>query len=106
MRLHLAAPDDRTAGVQDGVAGPELGSARSVASGRVMPVPTEVGVGVHFEDHAAFGVQINSLLPRGLEVLHKVDYCVPMRLLWILIEAGALMHHMVNFGLSALLKEF
>ena len=35
-----------------------------------MPVPTKFGVGVHFEVLSAFGVQCNSLLLLGLEVLH------------------------------------
>ena len=105
MRLHLAAPDDRTAGVQDDVAGLGLGVAQVVSGGRVMPVPTEVGVVVHFEYLAAFGFQCHSLLPCGLEVLHEVDDCVPMRLPRIHIEAGALMRRICDVGPSALLKE-
>ena len=105
MRLHLAAPDDRTAGVQDDVAGLGLGVAQVVSGGRVMPVPTEVGVVVHFEYLAAFGFQCHSLLPCGLEVLHEVDYRAPMRIPQILREAGVLMHRIGHIGTSAVFKE-
>ena len=70
-----------------------------------MPVSTEVDVDVHLEALAYLGAQHNSLLPRGLEVLHEVDYCVPTRRLRILGEAGALMRRIEDVGPIALLKE-
>ena len=69
MRLQLAAPDDWAAGIQDVVAGPGLDSYCVVAGGRVVPVSEKIGIGVYLEALAAFGVQHDSLQPRGLEVL-------------------------------------
>ena len=71
-----------------------------------MLVSTKMGVGVHLEALAAFGVQRDSLRPHGLEVLDQVDYCVPLRRHWILVEAGALMHCIGNVRSGALLEEF
>ena len=90
MCLQLADPDDRAAGVQDGIAGPGICGSWIFASGRAMPVIIEVGIGVHLKALPALVVQCDSLSPCGLEVLDKVDYRVPMRCLWILVEAGAL----------------
>ena len=56
MCLQLAVPDDRTAGVQDGVAGPGLGGAWVVTIVRAMSVSIEVEIGVHLEALAALGV--------------------------------------------------
>ena len=78
MRLQLDTPDDRASRVQDIVAGPGLGDAWIVAGGRVMPVSKKVGVRVHLESLAAFGVHRDSFCPCGLEVLDQVDYCVPV----------------------------
>ena len=76
--LQLATPDDWTAGVQDGIAVLGLGGAWIIAGGRAMSVSIKVGVGVHLGALSAFGVQHDSLRPRGLEVLEQVDYCVPV----------------------------
>ena len=70
-----------------------------------MPVSTEVGVGVYLKSLADFGVQRDSLRLHGLEVLHKVDYRVPVRRPWILGEAGALMCCIGYVRPSALLEE-
>ena len=70
-----------------------------------MPVSTKVIFGIHLEALAALRVQCNSLLPCGLEVLHKVDYRVPVRRPRILEEAGTLMRRIGDVGPSALLKE-
>ena len=68
-----------------------------------MSVPTEVCVSVHLEALAAFGVQRDSLLSHGLEVLHEVDYHVPMRLPRILREPVTLMRCIGNVGPIALI---
>ena len=105
MRLQLADPDDRAAGVQDGVAGPGICGSWIFASGRTMPVITEVGIGVHLKALPAVVGQRDSLHPRGLEVLDKVDYRVPLRYPWILVEAGALMCHIDDVRPSAILEK-
>ena len=84
LRLHIAASDYWAAVLQDGLAGLVLCSAWFVAGVRAMPVSTEVGVGLHLEYLAAFKFQRDSLRPRGLEVLEKVYYRVPVRRPWIL----------------------
>ena len=70
-----------------------------------MPVIIEVGIGVHLKYLPAFGVQRDSLRPRGLEVLDKVDYRVPVRCPWILLEEGALMCHIDDVRPSAILEK-
>ena len=76
LRLKLAAPDDGAAGVQDGVAGLRLGGAWIFAGGRVMPVTTKVGISVSFKNLVTFGIHHDSVIPRGLEILNQVGYCV------------------------------
>ena len=105
MRLQLGAPDDRAAGVQDGVAGPGVCGSWIFASGRSMPVITEVGISVQLKALPDLGVQHDSFRPCGLEVLEKVDYSVPMRCPWILVEAGALMCHIEDVRPSAILEK-
>ena len=106
MRLQLAAPDDQAAGVQDDVAGPGVCGSWIFDSGRAMSVIIEVGIVVHLKSLPALGVQHDSLRPCGLEVLDKVDYFVPVRCLWILVEAGALMCHIEDVRPSAILEKF
>ena len=105
MCLQLADPDDRAAGVQDGVAGPGICGSWIFASGRAMSVIIEVGIGVHLKSLPAFRVQRDSLRPCGLEVIDQVAYRIPMRIPCILVEAGALMRCIGDVGPSAILKE-
>ena len=70
-----------------------------------MTVIIEVGIGVHLKSLPASGVQRDSLHPRGLEVLYKLDYSVPVRYPWILLEAGALMCHIDDVRPSAILEK-
>ena len=79
MRLQLAAPDDWAAGIQDDVAGPGICGSWIFASGRAMPVIIEVSIGVQLKYFLALVFQCDSLRHRGLEVLDKVDYRVPVR---------------------------
>ena len=69
------------------------------------PVFAKVGVGVHLEALAAFGVQCYSLRPCGLEVLDQVVYRVPVRCPRNLGEVSALMRRIVDVGTSALVEE-
>ena len=105
MCLQLADPDDRAAGVQDGIASPGVCGSWIFSRSRAMPVIIEVGIGVHLKSLPAFRVQRDSLRPRGLEVLDKVDCHVPVRCPWILVEAGALMCHIDNVRPSAILEK-
>ena len=105
MRLQLATPDDREAGVQDAVDVPGICGPWIVDRGREMPVITEVGISKHLKALPDLGVQHDSFRPCGLEVLEKVDHRVPMRRPWILVEAGALMRHIDDFGTSAILEK-
>ena len=60
MRLQLGAPDDRAAGVQDGVSGPGICGSWIFAKSRAMPVIIEVGIGVHLKSLPDLGVQHDS----------------------------------------------
>ena len=77
LRLQLAASDYQSATVQDGVAGTGLGVACIVTGSRALPFSTKLGVCVHLEVLAAFGVQCNSLRPCGFDVL-KMYYSAPV----------------------------
>ena len=105
MRLQLAAPYDWAACVQDGVAGPGICGSWIFASGRTMTVIIEAGIGLHLKYLPDSVVQRDSLRPRGLEVIDKVDYRVPVRCPWILVESGALMCHKDNVRPSAILEK-
>ena len=105
MCLQLAAQDDWTAGVEDGIAGMVLGGAWVVANSRSMIFSTQSSVGVHLKAIDALGVQHISLIPRGLEVLHEACYHVHVRRLRIRGEAFALMRRIGNVRHSALLEE-
>ena len=70
-----------------------------------MSVSIEVDVCAHLKYHADLGVQRDSLLPRDLEVLHKVDYRVPVRRPRILGESDALMRPIGDVRPSDLLKK-
>ena len=78
MHLELAALDDGADGVQDSVAGPRLGGDWVIAGGRSMPVIKKVVGGVNFKDIITFVIHRDFLSPRGLEILHQVDYRVSM----------------------------
>ena len=105
MRLQLAAPDVRAAGVQDDVAGPGICGSWIFACGRAMLVIIEVGIGVHLKSLPDSVVQRDYLRPHGIEVIDKVDYRVLVRCPWILVEAGALMCHIEDVRPSAILEK-
>ena len=70
-----------------------------------MSVTTEIGVDVNFKDIVPVGIEHDSLSPRGLQVLYKVDYSVSMGRSRILREAGALMRRVGNIWYGDILQE-
>ena len=72
----LAAPDYVAAGVQYGLVDPRLGGDWIVAGSRVMSVTIKVGVRENFKTLVTFGIQCDSLSPRGLELINQEDYHV------------------------------
>ena len=72
----LAAPDYVAAGVQYGLVDPRLGGDWIVAGSRVMSVTIKVGVRENFKTLVTLGIQSNSLICRGIDILNQVDYCI------------------------------
>ena len=70
MILKLVVTDYGEAGVYDGLSGALLGNAGVVVGSGTMPVSTEVGIGVDFEDLVPFEVKWDPLRPCFFQLFH------------------------------------
>ena len=70
-----------------------------------MPVTAEIGASINFKSLLTVRTKCDSLSPRGLQILYKVDYCISVGCSRILREAGALMRRVGNIRSGALLQE-
>ena len=103
--MKLAAPDDGTDIVQDGVTGSKLVSARVVAGGRSILVIIDVGIRVNFKYIVFVGIKRDYLSSCGLQVFHKVDYHVAMGSSRILIEVSVLTRCVGDIQPGTILQE-
>ena len=89
--------------VQHGVTSAILGGARVIASGPTIPVTEEIFVSVNFKYLVSVCIKCDSLCSRGLQVLHKVDFCVTVGRSRILREVGTLICCVGNIRPGAIL---